>query len=81
MTALHGDGELLRLHVGTDVVNLDDLTREGGPGTADVVVGFFHALTIAHPGGSRSSRWYQMGNSFITRAYHSAAIDGRPPWV
>jgi hypothetical protein len=38
------------------VVNLDDLTREGGPGTADVVVGFFHALTIAHIRRARSSR-------------------------
>ena len=40
MTALHGNGELLVLHVGSDVVHLGDLTREGGPGTTDVEVGF-----------------------------------------
>ena len=56
MLTLETNSELLVLHVGTDVIDLDDPTREGGPGTADVVVGFFHALTIAHPGGSRSSR-------------------------
>jgi len=57
MTALHGNGELLRLHVGSDVVHLGDLTREGGPGTTDVEVsGFVHESMMAHPGGSRSSR-------------------------
>ena len=57
MTALHCDGELLRLHVGSDVVHLGDLTREGGPGTTDVEVsGFVHESMMAHPGGSRSSR-------------------------
>jgi hypothetical protein len=41
------------------VVDLGHPTREGGPGATDVVGGFvdfFHALSIAHPGGSRSSR-------------------------
>jgi hypothetical protein len=38
------------------VIDLDGPTSEGGVGTADVVVGFFHAFSIAHPGGSRSSR-------------------------
>ena len=47
MTALHGNGELLVLHVGSDMVHLGDLTREGGPGTADVEVsGFVHADII-----------------------------------
>jgi len=57
MTALHCDGELLVLHVGTDVVHLGDLTREGGPGATDVEVsGFVHESMMAHPGESRSSR-------------------------
>ena len=50
MTALHGNGELLRLHVGSDVIDLDDPTHEVGVGAADVVGGFFdffHALSIA----------------------------------
>ena len=48
MTALHGNGELLVLHVGSDMVHLGDLTREGGPGTADVEVsGFVHESMMA----------------------------------
>ena len=54
MTALHGNGELLVLHVGTDVVHLDGVTHEVGPGPTDVVGGFFHAPNMAHPGDPRS---------------------------
>jgi len=43
MTALHGNGKLLVLHVGTDVIDLNDPTREGGPSATDVEVsGFVH---------------------------------------
>jgi len=53
MTALHGNGELLVFHVGTDVVNLGDLTSEGGPGTTDVEVsGFVHAVIIGTGSGA-----------------------------
>jgi hypothetical protein len=54
VTALHCDGELLVFHVGTDVVNLNDPTREGGVGATDVVVGFFHDTMMAHPAAARS---------------------------
>ena len=54
MTALHCDGELLVFHVGTDVIDLNDPTREGGPGPTDVVVGFFHAPNMAHIRHARS---------------------------
>ena len=40
MLTLETDGELLVLHVGSDVVHLGDPTREGGPGATDVEVGF-----------------------------------------
>ena len=40
MLTLETDGELLVLHVGSDVIDLDDPTREGGPGATDVEVGF-----------------------------------------
>ena len=36
MLTLETDGELLVLHVGTDVIDLDGPTREGGPGATDV---------------------------------------------
>ena len=54
MTALHCDGELLVFHVGTDVIDLNDPTREGGPGATDVVGGFFHAPNMAHIRRARS---------------------------
>ena len=54
MTALHCDGKLLVFHVGTDVIDLNDPTREGGVGPTDVVVGFFHAPNMAHIRHARS---------------------------
>jgi len=80
VTLLHLNGKLLGFHVGSDVVNLNDPTREGGPGATDVVGGFFdffHDTMMAHPGDPRSLPWYKTGNSSITRAYGSAPID--PP--
>ena len=41
MLPLKTDGELLVLHVGSDVVHLDGVTHEVGPGPTDVVGGFF----------------------------------------
>ena len=58
MTALHCDGKLLRLHVGSDVVDLGDLTREGGPGTTDVEVsGFVHVGMMARIQGNCKGLW------------------------
>jgi len=57
MSALHGNGKLLIFHVGSDVVHLNDPTREGGPGATDVVGGFFdffHAPNMAHIRRARS---------------------------
>ena len=54
MTALHCDGKLLIFHVGTDVIDLNDPTREGGVGPTDVVGGFFHAPNMAHIRRARS---------------------------
>ena len=40
VTLLHLDCKLLVVHVGTDVIDLNDPTREGGVGATDVEVGF-----------------------------------------
>jgi len=49
---LQCDSVVLVFHVGTDVIDLDDPTREGGPGPTDVeggfgIADFFHAPKIA----------------------------------
>ena len=57
---LETDGKLLVFHVGTNVVHLDGVAHEVGPGPTDVEGGgvvanvFFHALSIAHPVRPRS---------------------------
>ena len=79
MLPLETDGKLLVFHVGTNVVHLDGVAHEVGPGPTDVEGGFvelfLHESMMAHPGSSRSSRGYKTGNSSITRAYGSAATD------
>ena len=53
VTLLHLNGELLVLHVGSDMVHLGDLTREGGPGTTDVEgSGFVVHTDIIGTGGA-----------------------------
>ena len=54
VTLLHLNGKLLGFQVGTDVIDLNDPTREGGPGPTDVVGGFFHAPNMAHIRRARS---------------------------
>ena len=52
MLTLETDGELLVLHVGTDVIDLGHPTREGGPGATDVEVGFVVHVAIITTGFS-----------------------------
>ena len=58
MLPLETNGELLRLHVGSDVIDLDGPTHEVGPGPTDVEGGFgdllFHAPNMAHIRRARS---------------------------
>ena len=58
VTLLHLDCKLLVVHVGSDVIDLDDPTREGGVGTTDVEVGFVCHADLLLTGGDGS--WVQV---------------------